>query len=121
MFQKNLSLSLPISLAAPIQILVFVGLSFLSFIWLANLILILAFKKLLQRLNYLFSIFLAATAKFLLLFIIANIYFEFSIVPKIFMQLMGMNQFLTALAGGIISWIIFNFYAKYNTREKRTI
>ncbi len=184
MFQKISSLSLPVSLSAPIPFLIFIGLSFLSFsipfslghpqwlvgtivnaclflaviflprkfilpliifpslgvlcrgiifgpftmflvyflpfIWLSNLVLILVFKKLFSRLNYLFSVFSAATAKFLFLFIIANIYFEFSLVPKIFLQSMGINQFLTALFGGIISLIIFNFYAKSNFGDKRT-
>jgi len=184
MFQKTLSLSLPVSLPASVPILVFISLSFLSFsvpfslghpqwlvgttvnmclflaaiflprkfilpliifpslavlsrgiifgpftmflvyflpfIWLANLVLILTFKKLFPYLNYFFSVFLAATAKFLFLFIIANVYFEFSLAPKIFLQLMGANQFLTALAGGTISWIIFNFYAKHNSRNKKT-
>lgn len=184
MFQKISSLNLPVSLSEPIPILVFIGLSFLSFsipfslghpqwlvgtivnaclflaviflprkfilpliifpglgllsrgiifgpltmflvyflpfIWLANLVLILVFKKLFSHLNYLSSAFFAATAKFLFLFMVANIYFEFSLVPKIFLQLMGINQFLTALSGGIISWIIFNFYAEYNSGNKRT-
>jgi hypothetical protein len=92
---------------------------FLPFIWLANLALILTFKKLFSHLHYFFSVFLAATAKFLFIFIIANAYFKFSLVPKIFLQLMGINQFLTALAGGTISWIIFNFYERNNPRNKR--
>jgi len=93
---------------------------FLPFIWLANLVLILVFKKVFPHLNYSFSVFLATTAKFLFLFIAANIYFQFALVPKTFLQLMGVNQFLTALAGGIISWIIFNSYAKSRLRNKRT-
>lgn len=93
---------------------------FLPFIWLANLALILVFKKVFPHLNYFFSVFLAAAAKFLFLFIVANVYFEFALVPKIFLQLMGINQFLTALAGGIISRIIFNFYAKFYSGNKRT-
>ncbi|MFH1714170.1 MAG: hypothetical protein ABH831_01065 [Candidatus Nealsonbacteria bacterium] len=185
MFQKTSLLNLSVSLSAPIPILLFTGLSFLSFsipffvghpqwlvgaivnaslflaaiflpkkfilpliilpslgvlsrgiifgplsmflvyllpfIWLANLIMILTFKKLLPHLNYLFSVILAATAKFIFLFIIANVYFELSIVPKIFLQLMGVNQFLTALAGGIISLIIFNFYGRNISRGKKTI
>lgn len=184
MFQKTSSLNLPVSLSVPIPILVFIGLSclsfstpfslghpqwlvgtivntclflaaiflprkfvlpliifpslgvlsrgiifgsftmflayFLPFIWLANLVLILVFKKLFSHLNYFSSVFFAATAKFLFLFIVANIYFEFSLVPKIFLQLMGINQFFTAFVGGTISWIIFNFYAKYNSENKRT-
>jgi len=93
---------------------------FLPFIWLANLALILVFKKLFSHLNYFFSVFFAAAAKSLFLFTIANIYFELSFAPKLFLQLMGLNQFFTALAGGIISWIIFNFYEKYNLRNKKT-
>jgi len=184
MFQKTSSLNLPISLSAPIPILIFIGLSllsfsipfslghpqwlvgtivnaclfltaiflprkfvlpliifpslgvllrgiifgpltmllvyFLPFIWLANLALILVFKKLFSRLNYFSSVFFTATAKSLFLFTIANICFKFSLAPKIFVQLMGLNQFFTALAGGIISWTIFNFYEKYNSRNKKT-
>ncbi len=184
MFQKTSSLNLPVSLSAPIPILIFIGLSLLSFsipfslghpqslvgtivnaclfltaiflprkfilpliilpslgvlsrgiifgpltmllvyfllfIWLANLVLILVFKKFFSHLNYFFSIFLAATAKSLFLFTIASVYFQLSLAPKIFVQLMGLNQFFTALAGGIISWIIFSFYEKYNPRNKRT-
>lgn len=92
---------------------------FLPFIWLANLALILVFKKLFSHLNYFFSVFFAVTAKSLFLFTIANIYFEFSLAPKIFVQLMGLNQLFTALAGGTISWIIFSFYEKYNFRNKK--
>ena len=183
MFQKTSSLNLPVNLSVPVPILVFIGLSvlsffipfslgqpqwlvgtivnaclfsaaiflprkfilslvilpslgilcrgiifgpltmflvyFLPFIWLANLVLILIFKRLSPRLNYLSSVFLAALAKFLFLFIVANIYFEFSVAPKIFLQLMGISQFFTALAGGIIAWIIFNFYGKENSGNKR--
>jgi len=93
---------------------------FLPFIWLANLVLILVFEKLFSHLNYFFSVFFGATAKALFLFTIANVYFQLSLAPKIFVQLMGLNQFLTALAGGTISWIIFSFYEKYNSRNKKT-
>jgi hypothetical protein len=184
MFQKTSSLNLPISLPASIPILVFVGLSllsfsipfslghpqwlvgiivntclfltaiflprkfilpliifpslgvllrgiifgpltmflvyFLPFIWLANLVIILVFKKLFSHLNHFFSVFFAATAKSLFLFTIANVYFELFLAPKIFLQLMGLNQFFTALVGGMISWTIFNFYEKYNSRNKKT-
>jgi len=92
---------------------------FLPFIWLANLVLLLIFKRFFLHLNYFFSVFIAVIAKFLFLFVIASIYFEFAFVPKIFLQSMGINQFLTALAGGLISWIIFNFYAKSHLGNKR--
>jgi len=79
---------------------------FLPFIWLGNLILILSFRKM-YNFNYIFSLIASATAKFLFLTLIANIYFRFSIVPQMFLQTMGILQFLTALAGGIISLIVF--------------
>lgn len=81
---------------------------FLPFIWLGNLVLILVFKR---------TGFVAASAaKFLFLFIFANIYFSFHLVPKLFLQTMGIFQLLTALAGGAISYLIFKFYArKFNS------
>lgn len=84
---------------------------FLPFIWLSNFILVFIFIKLFTRLKYITSVFFSALAKFLFLLIIANIYFGFHIVPKLFLQAMGLSQFLTALAGGLISLIIFRYYA----------
>jgi len=92
---------------------------FLPFIWLSNFILIKVFEKLLSRLSYFSAVLIAATAKFLFLITVANIFFNFSLVPKVFLQLMGINQFLTALAGGVISWLILNFYAKNNSGNRR--
>jgi hypothetical protein len=88
---------------------------FLPFIWLANLILIISFKKSFPYFKYLPSVFISAAAKFLFLLAIANIYFNFHIVPKIFLSTMGIFQFLTALGGGIVSFLVFKVYAKrYN-------
>lgn len=92
---------------------------FLPFIWLANLALVFSFLKLFPRFNCFISFFSAAVAKSLLLFIMAGIYLESALAPKVFLQLMGLNQFLTALAGGAIAWLIFNFYDKRNPRDKR--
>ena len=93
---------------------------FLPFIWLGNLALILVFKKLYLRFHFLLAASLAASAKFLFLFIIAHVYFELSLAPQIFLQMMGLNQFLTALAGGLMAWFIFNFYDKQHSGHKRT-
>ena len=110
---------------------------FLPFIWLGNLILILVFKKIYEfklkrdptssNLKNVFSkllevgslIGLPALAKFLFLFLIANIYFKFSIVPMLFVQAMGFNQLATALAGGLVAFLLFNFYGKYFTGSKQ--
>jgi len=92
---------------------------FLPFIWLSNLILISVFKKF-YSLNSFISVFIAAVAKYLFLFITASLYFKFKFIPAVFLQTMGINQFLTALIGGIIFLIIFSFYGQHITRSKRT-
>jgi hypothetical protein len=91
----------------------------LPFIWLSNLILILTFKALFSKAKYIPSVFFASVVKFLFLFAVANICFNFHLVPKLFLQTMGSFQLLTALSGGLISWIIFKLYGEYNTRNKR--
>jgi hypothetical protein len=91
---------------------------FLPFIWLSNLILILIFKRFFY-LRYSFSVFLAASAKFLFLLVVANIYFKLHLVPSFFLQAMGSNQFLTALAGGMVSWFLFKIYEQYNPGNRR--
>jgi len=88
---------------------------FLPFIWLGNLVLVLAFKKLFSTGSV--SIITAAGAKFLFLFIVANIYFNFHLVPKLFLQSMGMFQLFTALIGGFVALIILKIYGKHYARN----
>ncbi|MBU4274815.1 hypothetical protein KKE19_03285 [Patescibacteria group bacterium] len=83
---------------------------FLPFIWLANLILIFIFKVFFLKVKYISSVFFASIVKFLFLFAVANICFNFHLVPKLFLQTMGLLQLFTALAGGIISFAVFNIY-----------
>jgi len=83
---------------------------FLPFIWLGNLVLVVVFKKLSKRFGFIFSVVPASLAKFIFLFAIANIYFQFSLVPKMFLTSMGSLQLLTALAGGAVASVIFGAY-----------
>ncbi len=92
---------------------------FLPFIWLANLVLIFAFKGLFTKLGYLASLFISALCKFIFLFAIANIYFSFHFVPKIFLQTMGWFQLLTAVGGGLVSWLVYRTYCLYFTENKQ--
>ena len=99
---------------------------FLPFIWLGNLILILVFRlsSKLTVVNFddkgfIFAVILAAFAKFLFLFLIANIYFKFSIVPALFLNSMGLNQLATALAGGTVSLLIFKLYGQHISRSRQ--
>ncbi|GAB4219742.1 MAG: hypothetical protein Fur009_7290 [Candidatus Microgenomates bacterium] len=70
---------------------------FLPFIWIGNYILMLTVQKFSHY--KVLRFFLAAVLKFLFLFLIANFYVNFKIVPKIFLQTMGVFQLITALLG----------------------
>jgi len=83
---------------------------FLPFIWLGNLILILVFKRM--------GFIVASVAKFLFLILIANIYFNFSVVPVIFLQAMGLTQLATALSGGLIAFIILKLHGSFSRSQK---
>jgi len=95
---------------------------FLPFVWLGNIILIQIFLFLFSVNKegvYFYSVFFASAVKFVFLFLIANIYFKLSIVPALFLQTMGLNQLATALAGGLLSFLIFKLYGKFISRIKR--
>lgn len=94
---------------------------FLPFIWLSNYILIQIFSFLANRnKGYIISAVAGAAAKFALLFLMANIYFKFSVVPAVFLHTMGLNQLATALAGGLLSFLIYKVYgAKFKQRGPR--
>lgn len=78
---------------------------FLPFIWLSNLTLILVFKKIFPKLGYFLSVFLAAFTKLIILFSFANLYFRFHLVPRLFLQTMGINQLITACLGGLLAFL----------------
>ncbi len=98
---------------------------FLPFIWLGNWILMLVFEKVINKFKinqtnsfkfyfkYLFAVLLSSLTKFTFLFLTANLYFNLKVVPKIFVVSMGLNQLGTALAGGIISLLIFKAFKNY--------
>lgn len=84
---------------------------FLPFIWLGNLVLILVFRFIYPNFfqNFGIAAIVSAIVKFAVLFLIANIYFKFNFAPAVFLQLMGLNQLATALAGGAIAFIVLKF------------
>jgi len=81
---------------------------FLPFIWLGNYTLIKIFV-LTKNQNFFLRTVFASSAKFLLLFSFAKIYFGFQIVPQLFVTSMGIVQLVTALAGGILAYFILQF------------
>jgi hypothetical protein len=102
---------------------------FLPFIWLGNWILMLVFEKAIKKFQvqnpglsyagfkYLFSVLLASLAKFLFLFLTVSLYFNLKVVPKIFVASIGLNQLGTALAGGVISFLIYKAFKNYKTKN----
>lgn len=79
---------------------------FLPFIWLGNLVLVSVFRKTQPRLGYWWGISLAALGKFVLLFLLAHLFFQLNLVPRLFLQTMGVNQLITASLGGLVSILI---------------
>ena len=80
---------------------------FLPFIWLANYSLIYVFTKMVKSKITYSHLLLPSLVKWLILFISANIYFKFSLVPRLFLQTMGIYQFITACLGGLAALFIY--------------
>ncbi len=102
---------------------------FLPFIWLANYVLMLVFEKVIRKdkiletnnfkfyFNYLFAVLVASLAKFAFLYLTANLYFNLEVVPEIFVASMGLNQLGTALAGGVISLLVYKAFKNYKIKN----
>lgn len=79
---------------------------FIPFIWIGNSILVFSFKyfKLGEKLNYFVALFIGSALKATFLFSVAYILVKLSIVPAIFLTVMGGMQLTTALLGGLIAY-----------------
>lgn len=86
---------------------------FLPFIWLGNYLQANIFSFTKQQ-HYPVRIFASASAKYLLIFVVANIYYQAHIVPQIFITSMGAIQFITACLGGLLSYFILQLLKKYD-------
>jgi hypothetical protein len=84
---------------------------FLPFIWIGNYLQVNIFSFTKHQ-NYLVRIFTSALAKYLLLFIAANIYYRANIVPQLFITSMGAIQFTTACLGGLLAYFILKLLNK---------
>jgi len=87
----------------------------LPLIWLGNFVLVYLFGKFLPSLKFPLSILLASLGKALLLFSFTFLLFGFGILPKLFLTTMGVNQFITAVLGGFLAWVIYKFLNKNGT------
>jgi len=87
---------------------------YLPFIWLGNYILISIFSHFINK-PYLIRVIFAASAKYLLLQVFAQIYFHIKIVPSFLVSSMGYIQLVTAVIGGFLSYFI-NMKLHYERR-----
>lgn len=100
--------------------LTFFLLYFLPFIWLGNFVLITTFLKINKRLSLTLRIIISAGIKSLLLFLFANIFYQLHIVPSVFLNLMGLFQFITAVSGGILALLLLKLLNSPYERSKYT-
>jgi len=85
---------------------------FLPLIWIGNYLQVSIFSFTKQQ-NYLMRIFCSALAKYLLLFIAANVYYRAHVVPQLFLTSMGVIQFTTACLGGVLAYFVLRLLKKY--------
>lgn len=88
---------------------------FIPFIWLSNSILVFSMKYLMikKEINYSISLFLSSLVKTLSLFIPAFILVKSQTVPNLFLQSMGIIQFITAVGGGVLIALFNSFGSKF--------
>lgn len=79
---------------------------FLPFIWMGNYVLMQSFKGLMKKNSLFVSVVGSSFFKCALLFSIAYLFTATKIVPMIFMQLMGLFQLVTAVAGGTLALVV---------------
>jgi len=79
----------------------------IPFIWLGNLSLVLIFKKIFSRSNYFLALISSALCKSSFLFISAKILVLIKVLPKPFLQSMGIIQLQTAFLGGLLAFLFF--------------
>jgi hypothetical protein len=87
---------------------------FLPFIWISNYVLVQSFTQLTKRYSPFISIVGSSLFKSGFLFAAAYMLTLTRVVPMIFLQLMGLFQLYTALAGGVLALIITTFISKKN-------
>lgn len=83
---------------------------FLPFIWLGNIALMKSFGLFHKRVSLPAAVILSAFAKVVILYSMATIYFNFDVVPEMFVTVMGSTQLVTALGGGTICIITRNLF-----------
>jgi hypothetical protein len=88
--------------------------SFVPVLWLSNTLFIFIFKwvYLERKVNFFLTLFIAAVTNYLFLTLTAYAFVVYGLAPEIFMVSMGTIQLFTAIAGGILAFLIVNVKLK---------
>lgn len=76
---------------------------FLPFIWIGNYTLVMLFSTFPKQ-SYVMRVGISAVTKYLILYLLAQLYFKFGIIPALFVSSMGYIQLITALIGGVLAY-----------------
>lgn len=85
----------------------------LPFIWAGNSVYGLVIRRLHVRLQFFPATVIASALKAGLLVLATIIMVHYSLLPKIFITNMGIGQFVTAIIGGSIGYLIINLFSHY--------
>ena len=87
----------------------------MPFIWIGNTMLIIFIKKLYveNRFNQLLSLAIGSISKAGFLFMVAFLFVNVNILPVLFLTSMGIIQFYTAIAGGLLAFSINHIKNKF--------
>lgn len=78
----------------------------LPFIWISNYVLVQSFVYLNKKSPFIISVIGSSILKWIVLFSAAYVFTFIKVIPIIFLQLMGLFQLYTALAGGMVALFI---------------
>lgn len=78
----------------------------LPFIWISNYVLVQSFAYLNKKSPFIISVIGSSILKWIVLFSAAYVLTFTKVIPMIFLQLMGLFQLYTALAGGMVALFI---------------
>lgn len=91
---------------------------FIPFIWLGNYLLIYVFSNLRLKTKPVYAIGASALAKASVLSIAARSMVRHSLVPRLFVDLMGLNQLMTATFGGLLACMFVLCNNKLHVKPK---
>lgn len=90
---------------------------FMPFIWVGNFVMVYLYDRLRSKKGAPLAVLISALSKAFLLFLVALVFVQNKVVPQIFIQVMGMIQFATALIGGMLAITIERIILKHYDRR----